>query len=399
MSRLPSPPSALGRASLLLVLALVGCTGGGAATPTASPITTLPATQPTSPLPASPGATASQPTQAAPSPSAEASELPTPPGPGATGEPVGLEWRELAVAAGPSGREDHTWTVAGDGRNAYLFGGRSADGPSDELWRFDLQTDTWMSMVPAGERPSARFGHTAQWVEGVGLVIWSGQAGSRFFDDLWAFDPLADAWRQLPAQGDVPEARYGSCAGLGPDGRLWISHGFTADSGRFADTRAYDFTVQMWVDETPSTERPVKRCLHDCLWAPDGRLVLYGGQTTGVSAIGDLWAYQPDDGAWTEGPTPDLVPRQLYALAALGDSAYVFGGRGVNGEALGDLWQLDLAGLGWEELQTNESPPPLCAGATLVADQADDRLLLFGGVAGDGLLADLWVLELGAGGG
>jgi len=125
--------------------------------------------------------------------------------------------------------------------------------------------------------------------------------------------------------------------------------------------------------------------------------VLYGGQTTGVAAIGDLWTYLPEEGAWTEGPTPDLLPRQLYAIAALGDSAYVFGGRGLNGQPLDDLWQLDLEGLGWTELQPNASRPPMRAGATLVADQADDRLLLFGGVGGDGVLADLWVLELGAG--
>jgi hypothetical protein len=286
--------------------------------------------------------------------------------------------------------------VASDGLNAYLFGGRTGDGPSGELWRFDLQMDTWMLMAPAGDGPAGRFGHAAQWVDGVGLVIWSGQAGSRFFDDLWAYDPLADAWRQLPAQGAVPEARYGSCAGLGPDGRLWISHGFTADSGRFADTRAYDFGAQAWVDETPSTDLPVKRCLHDCLWTPDGRLVLYGGQTTGVPAIGDLWAYAPGDGAWTEGPTPDLVPRQLYALAAIDETAYVFGGRGVDGKALDDLWQLDLAGLGWMELAPSGSRPPARAGATLVADQAETRLLMFGGTGGEGVLADLWVLELDA---
>ena len=46
-------------------------------------------------------------------------------------------------------------------------------------------------------------------------------------------------------------ARYGTCAAVAPDGRLWISHGFTADGVRFSDTRAYDFATGAWTDETP----------------------------------------------------------------------------------------------------------------------------------------------------
>ncbi len=141
----------------------------------------------------------------------------------------------------------------------------------------------------------------------------------------------------------MPAARYGSCAALGPDGRLWISHGFTADSGRFADTQAYDFAAGRWTDETPDGTIAPIRCLHDCLWTPDGRFVLYAGQTTGTPAIGDLWARGVTEG-WTslaDGPPP----RQLYALAAIGGTAYVFGGGAKDGGTLRDLWLLDLATL------------------------------------------------------
>ena len=91
--------------------------------------------------------------------------------------------------------------------------------------------------------PAARFGHEAAWVEDVGLVVFAGQAGATFFNDLWAYDPDADAWTELPGSGDVPVSRYGTCAAVGPDGRLWISHGFTSDGVRFSDTRAYDFEL------------------------------------------------------------------------------------------------------------------------------------------------------------
>ena len=306
-------------------------------------------------------------------------------------DPTRLSWRTLRAPGGPSPREDHTWTVDADGMTAYLFGGRSRAKALDDLWRFDLRRDSWQRLTVRGERPQARFGHTATWVDRIGLVIWSGQAGSAFFNDLWAFDPGSERWRRLPARGSIPQPRYGSCAALGPDNRLWISHGFT-DSGRFSDTRTYDFAVGTWRDETPSGTVPVVRCLHDCLWSSDRRFLLYGGQTNGVAALGDLWAYRPGGRAWSQERKPEPTPRQLYALAGVRDRAFIFGGQGLGGEDLGDLWLLDLERLTWTMATPAGAGPRGRAGATLVVDDARGRLLLFGGRTKDGELGDLWQL-------
>jgi hypothetical protein len=289
----------------------------------------------------------------------------------------------------PSARQDHTWTVDGEAGKAYLFGGLVTDGPSSELWSFDLATDTWTLLEPAGERPEARFGHTATWVVGAGLVIWSGQGASDFFDDIWAYDPAANSWTQLPSAGAVPEARYGSCASLGPDGQLWISHGFTEDDGRFADTRSYDFATGTWTDRTPAGDVPVKRCLHDCFWADNGRLILYGGQTTGVPALGDIWALDPNTGAWQEGLAQEAPPRQLYALSS--DGIVVFGGGSLDGGFLSDTLALDWGAMQLHELDVSGAPSAR-SGATLIT-VPDRGLLLFGGMNADGLLGDLWELS------
>jgi hypothetical protein len=281
--------------------------------------------------------------------------------------------------------------VAADGA-AYLFGGRDGGTVFDDLWRYDIAAGAWSELEPEDPAPEARFGHTGSWVEGVGLVVWSGQAGSDFFADLWVYDPAANTWRELPAEGDVPAARYGSCAALGPDGRLWISHGFT-DTGRFSDTRAYDFTVGAWEDVTPGGDVPIERCLHDCLWSADGRLVLYAGQTNGVPSLGDLWALDPE-GAWTERPEPEPAPRQLYALAGVEDAAWVFGGTALDGQQLDDLWRLDLRADEFTPVESEGDGPSGRSGATMVAHPDGGRLLLFGGRTRDGALADLWELTL-----
>jgi N-acetylneuraminic acid mutarotase len=261
----------------------------------------------------------------------------------------------------------------------------------DDLWSYDLATDRWTPVEPSGEAPAARFGHTGTWVDGVGLVVWSGQSGGDFFADIRAYDPATNRWTRLSDAGAVPAARYGSCAALGPDRRLWISHGFT-HTGRFADTRAYDFDTRAWTDRTPDEAGPVKRCLHDCIWSPDGRLVLYAGQTDGVAALGDLWTLDLT-GGWAQAEAPEPPVRQLYAFASTGATAWVFGGRGADGKALNDLWTLDFETLAWEPVLLTAVGPQGRAGATLIADPARSRLLLFGGV-GAAAFADTWQLTL-----
>ena len=327
----------------------------------------------------------------APAATATASASPTAAAASARAEPQPLEWAPLAVI-GPPAREDHTWTVDPSSGIAYLFGGRDGTTILGDTWAFDLATDTWSQLQPTTS-PPARFGHEAVWAEGIGVVIFAGQAGSTFFGDLWAFDPGAATWTQLPAAGDLPTPRYGSCASIGPDGRLWISHGFTQDQVRFSDTRAYDFATNTWTDETPGDgPRPVERCLHGCWWTVDGELTLYAGQTTGTLALDDRWELA--DGAWTrvEGSVP--AARNLYARVRVGDAALVFGGQAVDGSYLDDLWLLEDGAPDARQVEpTDEGRPAGRAGAEMILDVARNRALLFGGRFTDGVLGDLWSLD------
>ncbi|MGH2488779.1 MAG: Kelch repeat-containing protein, partial [Candidatus Limnocylindria bacterium] len=310
-------------------------------------------------------------------------------------QPAG--WREVqAAGAAPMPREDHTWTLDGDGEIAYLFGGRddaSGHGAYADLWAYDLATDTW-SQLSGG--PPARFGHNAAWVPGVGLVVFAGQDAA-FFNDLWAYDPPTDTWRVLPVTGSLPVPRYGSCAALGPDGRLWISHGFTSEGSRFADTWAYDFALGAWTEETPVGAVPVVRCLHACWWTDADRFTLYAGQTTGTTSLGDRWELtvgtRPGTNAWQElGAGPGQpVARNLYASARWDGQALVFGGQALDGSYLADTWRLADDGT-YLELLPGAVGPSARSGAELVPDPERGRVLLFGGKAGASVFGDLWEL-------
>ncbi|MGH2417305.1 MAG: Kelch repeat-containing protein [Candidatus Limnocylindria bacterium] len=355
--------------ALAILLLLAACATPPGASPSPEPV-----------------ATPSSAATATPEASASATGAPS-----ATPQPEPLAWTQLE-AAGPAAREDHTWTVDPETGISYLFGGRDGATVFGDTWAYDLASDTWTELAPSAS-PDARFGHEAVWADGIGLVIFAGQAGSVFFGDLWAYDPAANAWAELPATGATPTPRYGSCAAIGPDARLWISHGFTQDGIRFFDTRAYDFGAGTWTDETPSDgPRPVERCLHGCWWTGGGELALYGGQTTGTLALEDRWRLA--DGAWVavEGSLP--AARNLYARARLNEATLVFGGQAVDGSYLGDLWSLadgvdDATPL---ELFGDGPQPAGRAGGELIVDNQRGRALLFGGRTADGALADLWAL-------
>ena len=362
---------------LAVVLFIAAC--GGTTTP---PVSTTPSVTPTASEPA-----------AEPSPSASEAATPEPP------RDLPTAWSLLTPSGDlPAAREDHTWTVDPATGTAYFFGGRDGSTVFGDLFAFDLATHAWDRLDPAGTTPHARFGHEANWVPGVGLVVFAGQASStEFFGDLWVFDPAQNAWTQLPNAGDAPVPRYGSCSGLGPDGRLWISHGFTEEGTRFFDTRAYDFATQAWIDLTPTAPRPVDRCLHACWWTADRTFTLYGGQTTGVAALGDLWSLHPggvdSPGTWTQSEGTLPPDRTLTAFTTYGDVELIFGGRAIDRTFLGDAYVVDTDGA-FARLPTTGTSPSARASATMISDLPRARALLFGGVASNGAFADLW--QLGA---
>lgn len=302
----------------------------------------------------------------------------------------GPKWRKITPDKSPGAREDHTWTVDSQGRFAYLFGGRDGGREFGDTWRYDLAKDQWKRVAVKGQSPAPRFGHNAVWVDGLGMVVFAGQQGDDFFNDLWAFDPDKKRWRKLPSKGQVPKTRYGSCMVVGPDGRLWISHGFT-DAGRFDDTRAYNLKSQRWAVITPEGRKPGERCLHECFTTTAGDLVLYGGQDDGSFALGDLWSMDKSR-TWDQQADPQAKWRRLYGVTEAGDFAYIFGGAGEDDSNLADLWQVDRDTLEFERVRTDGNHPAGRFAGTLITDTERGRLLLFGGEADNGAKSDVWEL-------
>ncbi len=296
----------------------------------------------------------------------------------------GYAWRRLA-ARGPAPRRDYSFAGSGDGRKAFLFGGRANGKPLNDLWEYDVAAERWTRVASAG--PSARFGASTIFAGGR-LLVFGGQAGpDEFFNDLWGFDPATKRWSRVNVSGAVPAPRYGA-GGANIDSTLLLTHGFT-NSGRFDDTWSFDGS---WRDRKPSG-RPIKRCLHRFTYVPEiGKAVLFAGQTNSDPFLDDTWTFDPAGARWSEVKTPAPPARTIYAAAGLGKTLHVFGGQGERAP-LNDLWSFD--GTSWrEESASGTSPEPRSG---IEGALAGDRMLVFGGAGSSGELNDLWELTLPAG--
>jgi uncharacterized protein (TIGR03437 family) len=312
----------------------------------------------------------------------------------------GQEWivRTLPVnGTAPSARVDGAIAYDGRTRQVFLFGGRDTSLRND-LWVYSAERGQWRELRPQGTQPPARLGHTLVLDEvRRRLILFGGQAAG-FFNDTWAYEIDRNTWQQLAAGNPGPSRRYGHSAIYDAQrDRMVISHGFT-DAGRFDDTWAFEFASARWRDISPSSGRPLRRCLHHAVHDRQGdQMLLYGGCASGAGPcpLGDLWSFDLATNRWIE-RTGSVKPpaRQWYGMGF--DSAQrrlvLFGGSGESG-TLNDIWNYDPATNAWRGVAL-EDPAPTPRQRHEAAEAPElGGVLFFGGSTNTGLTNELLLMR------
>jgi hypothetical protein len=260
-----------------------------------------------------------------------------------------------------------------------------------DFWVYDLNGGQWTEVQTPG--PPARFGHNGVF-DGASqqLLVFGGQAGG-FFNDVWAYVATAGRWTELGAAEPEPATRYGAAGAIDSNGRLIVSHGFT-DTGRFDDSWRFSLAESAWADVSPSSERPLERCLTRAVWDSNAtRFLMFGGQSNPEPFLGDLWSLT-DEGAWAEVTAePKPAPRNLYSMVWDPElsRALVFGGRTPDGQ-VNDVWAFESASNSWSRLATDGEPPTPRNGHDAVWLPGRRSMLVFGGQDAEGDRNDLWEL-------
>ncbi|XDG07746.1 hypothetical protein ABKA04_007361 [Annulohypoxylon sp. FPYF3050] len=225
----------------------------------------------------------------------------------------------VTTAEGPGPRVGHASLLVG---NAFIvYGGDTkideTDVLDETLYLLNTSTRQWSRALPAGPRPSGRYGHSLN-IIGSKIYIFGGQVEGYFMNDLAAFD-----LNQL----QMPNNRWEILSeNIEPGGAM---------QGKV----------------------PPARTNHSMITFND-KMYLFGG-TNGFQWFNDVWCYEPAANKWVQldsiGYIP--VPREGHAASLVDDVMYVFGGRTEEGADLGDLAAFRIPSRRWYTFQ-NMGPSP-----------------------------------------
>jgi hypothetical protein len=220
------------------------------------------------------------------------------------------------TAAWPSPR--YGLTVAFDEQSGLLvlFGGAKSDSVAlSDTWIFDPETGAWTEQDPP-VHPGPRMTAMMAYDRGLDrVVLFGGNADmSHNWDDLWLYDVDTDTWEQVDVAGPKPGPRQaGSMTYVDSlRGMLMFSGTDNAMIGAFPlrETWFLDTTTMTWTEITG--DGPLARDLAGLAYDPVADLVVMAG---GFRSPDNLtWTFDPATLSWSQGvATPTENPPNLLA--------------------------------------------------------------------------------------
>jgi hypothetical protein len=295
-------------------------------------------------------------------------------------------FEELVTESGPSPRSRSGVALDTTRNRMIIHGGRYRAGDSgdyelhDDLWAFDLETDTWTELQ-ADDGPGVRIMHTME-VSGDTLYFYGGNTSPNGLSyshqrDLWSLDLVNLVWTQLEVRADAGYRLFHTST-ISADGSTIYVYG-GGDNGAYVgpfydDLWSYDVASGSWTElHSGGTGAPDGRIAAN-LVSDDarGRLLLWAGHDDGsLGNTNQVWAYDLAAGTWSEQEAgdiqtndpngycdfpsdftdPDLdAPERRYFGAAVvsEDELLVFGGKTDCGQ-VNDMWGWDLESQIWTE--------------------------------------------------
>ena len=239
------------------------------------------------------------------------------------------------LTTSPPGRFDGGMAIAGG--KAVLFGGRKCIDTGDSLgdtWEFDLSTNSWASITPAGAKPSPR-------------------RNPFYSNEVWRYEPATHTWL---AQTAAPFSRaWMGSASQTVTGELWFCGGRTPAS---AECQAFKPSTGTW-----SVKPSLPTGLSELAMAFDPfteTLYAFGGRLFDSAAYGGLLRLPKGASAWETVIPPGATPPPRYGHLMYFDQARreLVVGLGLTVDPstsrstrLSDVWTYD--GQAW----TERAPP------------------------------------------
>lgn len=195
-------------------------------------------------------------------------------------------------------------------RRLVMFSGFTDAGRYDDTQAYDVISNSWIDLTPVGTNPDSRCLHTASYDAGRHrLIIYGGQRSGPL-DDIWAFDLSTNTWADL-----TPAIR--------PVGRIFPSSVYVTDhllvfggstnAGSVDELWVFNFLDSTWSPVTTAGGGPVRRNAHVAIYRRTFQdMIIFGGR--GDSVYNDVWRFSllPDGVEYSESPPPGFALEQNY---------------------------------------------------------------------------------------
>lgn len=248
-------------------------------------------------------------------------------------DPAAAVWNDLDPrGAAPPARALHSMALLPASGRLIVFGGYDGSNYLADTWAYDIAENEWTNLVPAGELPAARDGHSLVFDPVRDQVIlFGGWDGANEFGDTWVYDPAANTWTELDPAGDRPAARDSQAMTYDSAGDRVILFGGWNQSTEFRDTWLFDPAAGTWANAAPAGDWPPARALAQMIYDPKAeRVILFGGGTVGNVVTADTWIYNPSANTWNPvaptGTQPDARTGHAMAYDSTEGSTFLFGG-------------------------------------------------------------------------
>jgi N-acetylneuraminic acid mutarotase len=222
-------------------------------------------------------------------------------------------------------------TAAVVGRSVWFAGGFNGQHPgpvSDEVWRYDLDSDTWT----AGPALPDKRGAGALVAIGSRLHYFGGYLDDRntVSDIHWTLDTDApDSLKRWTTAAPLPLAR-GHMSSAVVNGMAYAIGGVIGHDPHqldVNDVHRYDPATNSWSAVAPL---PVERShAEPSTFVRDGKIIIVGGRSrqTGLESLADVTEYDPETNQWIAlAPLP--ARRAAPIVASLGNRVMVAAGSG-----------------------------------------------------------------------
>ncbi|XP_031274396.1 acyl-CoA-binding domain-containing protein 6 [Pistacia vera] len=297
-------------------------------------------------------------------------------------------WMVLSIAGEkPAPRFNHAAAVIGN--KMIVVGGESGSGLLDDVQVLNFDRFTW---TPASSKlylspnslplkiPACRGHSLVSWGKKVLLVGGKTDSGSDRVS-VWTFDTETQCWSLMDAKGDIPVARSGHTVVRGTSA-LILFGGEDAKRRKLNDLHMFDLKSLTWLPLHYKGAGPSPRVNHVAALYDDKTLLIFGGSSKSKT-LNDLYSLDFDSMIWTRikirGYHPS--PRAGCCGVLFGTKWYIAGG-GSRKKRHAETLIFDILKVEWSVAITSH-PSSVTANKgfslVLVQHKEKDFLVAFGG--------------------